>query len=130
MEQPNLIMIAELGFRNLKKEEKLWPFSTSTLRQRLVCVLQRLAFPYRQGDKPKPLTLASFRAGGATWLILHCESSEVVRCRGQWCSLGTMEVYTQEVWQRSDMVRRRGRWCSSRTMGIFIEEVMAETYTL
>ncbi len=97
MEQPDLILIAELGFQNLGREEKLWPLSAATLRQRLEKVLQRLALPFRLGDRPKPLTLASFRAGGATWLITQCESSEVVRRRGRWCSLRTMEIYIQEV---------------------------------
>ena len=53
--------------------------------------------PWKAGSKPRPLTLASFRAGGATWLISQCESSELVRKRGRWVSIQTMEIYTQEV---------------------------------
>ena len=97
MEQPDLIALVELGFASLKKHEKLWPFSPQTLRHRLDRILERLCLPCKKDSRPKPITPASFRAGGATWLISQCESSEVVRRRGRWCSLRTMEIYIQEV---------------------------------
>ena len=34
MEQPDLILVVQLGFGDLRKEERLWPFSSATLRQR------------------------------------------------------------------------------------------------
>ena len=97
LEQPDLILVVQLGFQHLQKHERLWPFSAATLRQRLNKVLQKLCLPWKADSKPRPLTLASFRAGGATWLISQCESSELVRRRGRWLSIQTMEIYIQEV---------------------------------
>lgn len=97
LEQPDLIMVVQLGFQRLQKHERLWPFSTATLRQRLNKVLQKLCLPWKADSKPRPLTLASFRAGGATWLISQSESSELVRRRGRWVSMHTMEIYIEEV---------------------------------
>ena len=97
MEQPDLILVVQLGFGGLKKEEKLWPFTSATLRHRLRSVLQKLNLPWAAGSRPKQLNLASLRAGGATWLISQSESSELVRRRGRWVSQRTMEIYIQEV---------------------------------
>ena len=96
-ESPDLIQVAMLGFQGLRKDEKLWPLSSSTLRSRLVRVLQRLHLPSRSTDVPKPITLASFRPGGATWLIMMTECSELVQRRGRWASWATMSIYLQEV---------------------------------
>ena len=97
MEQPDLILVVQLGFGNLEKGDRLWPFTSATLRQRLRCVLRKLSLPWQAGSKPKQLNLASLRAGGATWLIGQSESSELVRRRGRWVSQRTMEIYIQEV---------------------------------
>ena len=43
------------------------------------------------------LALGSIRPGGATWLYRITENSELVRFRGRWSSLRTLEVYIQEV---------------------------------
>ena len=96
-ESPDLIQVAILGFQRLKNHEKLWPFSSSTLRSRLERVLQRLHLPSRTTDVPKAITLASFRPGGATWLIMMTECSELVQRRGRWASWATMSIYLQEV---------------------------------
>ena len=97
MEQPDLILVVQLGFGSLAAGEKLWPFTSSTLRHRLRSVLQKLDLPWKAGARPKQLNLASLRAGGATWLISQSESSELVRRRGRWVSQRTMEIYIQEV---------------------------------
>ena len=97
LEQPDLIQVISLGFQDLKKEEQLWPYSGSTLRHRLERALQVLGLPHRPGQKPKPLTLASLRPGGATWLIRATESAELVRRRGRWASFRVIEIYLQEV---------------------------------
>lgn len=97
VEQPDLIAVIELGFGTLKKGEPLWPMSGATLRNRLNKVLEKLGLPVRAGQKPKPLTLASLRPGGATWLITATESAELVRRRGRWASFRSMEIYLQEV---------------------------------
>ena len=97
IEQPDLIQFIALGFGNLKQNERLWPYAGSTLRLRFNRILHALNLPCKPGQRPKPLSLASFRPGGATWLIGACESAETVRRRGRWASYKTMEIYLQEV---------------------------------
>ena len=43
------------------------------------------------------LTLASLRAGGATWMFEVSGDLELVRWRGRWSSSRSLEVYIQEV---------------------------------
>eukprot|EP00435_Cladocopium_sp_Y103_P061058 s614_g22.t1 len=97
MEQPDLISVVQLGFARLKKNEPLWNLSGATLRHRLEKALAALDLPHRTGQKPKPLTLASLRGGGATWLITATESADLVKRRGRWASHRMMEIYLQEV---------------------------------
>ncbi|CAL1156117.1 unnamed protein product, partial [Cladocopium goreaui] len=97
MEQPDLISVVQLGFAKLKNSEPLWHLPGATLRHRLEKVLAALGLPYRSGQKPKALTLASLSAGGATWLITATESADLVKRRGRWASHRIMEIYLQEV---------------------------------
>ena len=97
VEQPDLIEVIRIGFHRLQKHEKLWPFSGSTLRLRLSRLLERLGLPSKDQKGLKALSLASFRPGGATWLMGATESAELVRRRGRWASFRIMEVYLQEV---------------------------------
>ena len=97
LEQVDLIEIVKIGFEKLHPEDRLWNFSGSTLRTRLTRLLQVLSLPHQTGQIPKPLSLASFRPGGATHLITVSESAELVRRRGRWASFKTMEMYLQEV---------------------------------
>ena len=60
-------------------------------------MLQRLDLPFETGAIPRPLTLASLRGGGATWLIAQTENAEMTRRRGRWVSMKVMEVYLQEI---------------------------------
>lgn len=96
-ESPDLIQVAILGLGRLKRHEKLWPHSSSTLRNRLSKVLKTLHLPSEPTDVPKAISLASFRPGGATWLITVTESAELVQRRGRWASWATMNIYLQEV---------------------------------
>ena len=80
-----------------KPQERLWPGFSSTLRSRLDKVLSRLGLPTRSTSSKKGLTLASFRQGGAIYLISLTESAEIVRRRRRWISLKVMEIYLQEV---------------------------------
>eukprot|EP00438_Fugacium_kawagutii_P033689 Skav201145 [mRNA] locus=scaffold2068:57644:63547:+ [translate_table: standard] len=85
----------ELAYRMMLLEEppsQLWSY-----RSRLNKVLARLGLPTTTHGPTKPLTLASFRPGGATYLIGLTESAELVRRRGRWVSMKVMEVYLQEV---------------------------------
>ena len=97
LEPPDLIYVAWMGIGRLKPYEKIWPSSPSTLRRRLDKVLSVLGLPTRVENFKKPLTLASFRPGGATFLIGLTESAELVRRRGRWVSLKVMDIYLQEV---------------------------------
>ena len=97
LEQADLIATAWLGLGSLGKWEKLWPHSSSTLRTRLNKILIKLGLPITAKSGIKPLTLASFRPGGATFLIGQSESAEMVRRRGRWVSHKVMETYLQEV---------------------------------
>ena len=108
-----MVEVVKLGFGHLEAHEKLWPFSGATLRSRLTKILENLKLPVKQSQVPKPLSLASFRPGGATWLISQTESAELVKRRGRWISYKTMECYLQEV---------------SATM--YMNEIEAESKTL
>lgn len=46
MEQPDLILVIQMGFGALKKHERLWPSTAATLRHRLDRVLKRLSLPW------------------------------------------------------------------------------------
>eukprot|EP00435_Cladocopium_sp_Y103_P022474 s2365_g5.t1 len=47
-------------------------------------------------DLQRGVDLGSLRAGGASWLLLVSENSELTRRRGRWLTAKTMEVYVQE----------------------------------
>ena len=97
LEQPDLIEVVRISLGDLHAHDKLWPLSGATLRGRLIKILAKRKLPCKTGHSPKPLTLASLRPGGATWLITQTESAELVRRRGWWISYKTMECYLQEV---------------------------------
>ena len=97
LEHVDLLYVVQIGFGKLKPWERLWPLSSSTLRSRLSKLLTKLGLPSKPQDSPKPMTLASFRPGGATHLMNLTESAELVRRRGRWASFRIMEIYLQEV---------------------------------
>lgn len=97
LEQADLVQIVSIGFRNFERHQKLWAWSGQTLRARLEKLLKRLSLPTLPHHSPKPLSLASLRPGGATWLIGETESPEAVRRKGRWQSFRTMDIYLQEV---------------------------------
>ena len=97
LEHLDLIQVVTTGLGSLHKNELLWPYSGSTLRNRLKKILERLNLPHDGTQGIKPLTLASFRPGGATFLISKTDAAETVRRRGRWISLKVMETYLQEV---------------------------------
>ena len=98
IDQPNVLRIVTVAFQALGPAEKLWPSSAQTLRTRfrqLCGALQQL--PWGSGSKTPGSELASLRAGGATWLLMADEDSELVRRRGRWLTSKIMEIYIQEV---------------------------------
>ena len=96
VDQPQLVYVLELAFKNHGPFEPLWPHSGQTLRGRFGRLLSAvgLAGPISGGNRG--LDLGSLRAGGATWLLQACEDSELVRRRGRWLNSRTMEIYIQE----------------------------------
>jgi len=56
-----------------------------------------LKLPEGSMGRLKPFDLASLRPGGASHLLNSTEDSEVVRRRGRWATIKTMEIYLQEV---------------------------------
>ena len=104
IEQPDLICIIRIGLGKLRQDEWLWPMSGSTLRSRFNKLLEKLDLPSKTHERPKPLSLASFRPGGATWLLAECENI--------------------------DLIKRRGRWASERVMNCYLQEVTASTYMM
>ena len=131
LEQPDLIRVISLGFRNLKPQEKLWPMSSAVLRSRFTKVLEKLDLPHKTGQRPKALSLSSFRPGGATWLITMTESAELVRRRGRWSSPKVMEMYLQEVAASTYLndISQNSKLLIQEAMGFFLECLSAvESY--
>ena len=96
VEPIDLVLIISIAFQDLRHDDWLWPSRNQTLKRRLDIVLQKLEI---RGTVTKShgIDLASFRPGGATYLLQLCEDSELVRQRGRWVSARTMEIYLQEV---------------------------------
>ena len=95
--QPQLVKLIEVVFRDLRPTQKLWPFSGQTMRTRF----QKLPEANKLDALPPPdslgLDLCSLRAGGASWLMMRSEDAELTRRRGRWITNNVMEVYIQEV---------------------------------
>ena len=75
----------------------LWAASPQTLRNRFQKILQALDLHALPDGLSRGLDLGSLRAGGASWLLMVSEDSELVRRRGRWINHKIMEVYVQEV---------------------------------
>ena len=97
LDQPDLLEIVRIGFGRLKPNERLWPLSGATLRSRLMKILAKLDLPTENHQQPKPMSLASFRPGGATYMMTVCDNAEQIRRKGRWASQRIMEIYLQEV---------------------------------
>ena len=59
--------------------------------------MHALRLPDGSSGGLKAFDLSSLRPGGASHLLNACEDSEVVRRRGRWATVKTMEIYLQEV---------------------------------
>eukprot|EP00438_Fugacium_kawagutii_P011937 Skav228683 [mRNA] locus=scaffold111:87828:94995:- [translate_table: standard] len=92
----DMVELIQCIFRNLRPNQKLWPFSPQQLRKRFRQILSALDLPSQSRPGHRALDLGSLRAGGATFLQMLCEDSELVRRRGRWLAGRTMEVYLQE----------------------------------
>ena len=84
LDQPQLVKVVELAFQHLKGHQKLWPFSGQTMRLRFQKLLEANKLDKIPRHLAKGLDLGSLRAGGASWLMLVSEDSELTRRRGRW----------------------------------------------
>ncbi|OLQ15595.1 hypothetical protein AK812_SmicGene21 [Symbiodinium microadriaticum] len=71
------------------------PKTRGTLRRRFKTLQERLGLASPDGGAH--FDLASFRPGGATWMLTMTENPDLVRRRGRWLSTRVMEIYLQEV---------------------------------
>ena len=90
----DLVALLDLAFGCQSPSTPLWNMSSGTLRKRLNAILERLQL--LAGGKPC-FDLASFRPGGATWMLHTTENADMVRRRGRWLSARVMDIYLQEV---------------------------------
>ena len=97
LDQPQLVRLVTLAFRNKASAFRLWPLSPATFRSRFAKLLAALHLDKLDTTNLKALDLGSLRAGGATWLLQTSEDGELVRRRGRWINSKVMEIYIQEV---------------------------------
>ena len=97
LDQPQLMQVVEFAFQDLRADDSLWNFSPQTLRARFQKLLQALRLDALPSNVSRGLDLGSLRAGGASWLMITSEDSELVRRRGRWLTSKIMEIYVQEV---------------------------------
>ena len=97
VDQPQLVKMIEIAFRNLAPEQRLWPYSGQTMRQRFQKLLSALRLDTLKNHLARGLDLGSLRAGGASWLLMTSEDSELTRRRGRWITSKIMEIHVQEV---------------------------------
>jgi len=97
LDQPQLLQVVEYSFQDLRPDEGLWNFSPQTLRLRFQRLLKALQIDTLPPSVTRGLDLGSLRAGGASWLMITSEDSELVRRRGRWLTSKIMEIYVQEV---------------------------------
>ena len=97
VDQPNLLAVVTSVFGPLAPEERLWPASGQTSRNRFKQVARALGIPTQPGRDILHLELASLRAGGATWMIMSSDNPELVRRRGRWMNAKVTETYVQKV---------------------------------
>ena len=93
----DLVHLLDLVYKDLDGIAALWPLSAATLRKRFEAVMVQLKIPTQKTKEFRPFELASFRAGGATWLLGRTEAPDLVRRRGRWLSAKSMEIYLQEI---------------------------------
>ena len=96
LDSPDLAKLVILAFEHLLPNERLWPHSNQTFRNRFRQLQSAIGLPLSTSGGCRPLDLGSLRPGGATWLLQVTENSELVRRRGRWTTTKVLEVYLQE----------------------------------
>ncbi|CAK9024640.1 unnamed protein product [Durusdinium trenchii] len=98
LDQPQLLKVIEVAFGGLLPEQRLWPASGQTMRHRFQKLLQANRLDTLPEGISRGIDLGSLRAGGASWLLMSSENSELTRRRGRWITSKVMEVYVEEAW--------------------------------
>ncbi len=93
----DLLEVVSLAFRTLRREQRLWPHSSQTLRNRFRQLLVAAKLPTVTTAGNRALDPGSLRPGGATWLLQQYENGELVQRRGRWMNYRVMSIYIQEV---------------------------------
>eukprot|EP00435_Cladocopium_sp_Y103_P055970 s92_g18.t1 len=96
LDQPQLVTLVDVAFGHLQKHQKLWCFSGQTMRTRFQKLLEANHLDSLPKGLARGLDLGSLRAGGASWLLMQSEDSELTRRRGRWINSKVMETYVQE----------------------------------
>ena len=98
LDQPQLLQVIEIAFSKLTPEGRLWPMSGQAMRNRFQKLLACVGLTSLPDGLSRGLDLGSLRAGGASWLLMTSEDSELTRRRGRWINSKVMEIYVQEAW--------------------------------
>ena len=93
----DIVLLVVAVFRNYGPDQKLWPFSSATLRRKFSQLLTAVGLQTKVVAGVRPFDLGSLRPGGATWLLNQTEDSTLVQRRGRWMSFRVMTIYLQEV---------------------------------
>ena len=96
LDQPQLLKVVEAAFEPLNPEQALWPLSPQTLRNRFQKLVESVGLNRLPDGCKRGLDLGSLRAGGASWMLMATEDSELVRRRRRWINNKIMEIYIQE----------------------------------
>ena len=94
VEQPALCQFLEATLRRRSASQLLYRAGPAALARGFAALAAILGLPI---GGLVGLTLASLRAGGATWFFGETRDLELVRWRGRWGTARTLEVYIQEV---------------------------------
>ena len=105
IDQSDIIAFLTSMYGSSPADSSIWPYSAATLRKRFVNLLNALELPTEKRGAARPFDLGSLRPGGATWLLHHTGDLELVRHRGRWLSVRTMNIYLQEVQVATYIVR-------------------------
>ena len=78
-------------FLRYGSDQKLWPYSAATLRQKFSQLLAAVGLQTKVVGGVRPFDLGSW----ATWLLNQTEDSNLVQRRGSWMSYRVMTIYLQ-----------------------------------
>ena len=93
----DIVSLITKVFKGFAPSDRLWPSSAGTLRRRFNSLLVAVGLPTTRGPWGRPYDLGSLRPGGASWLLMKTENTELIRRRGRWQSMRTLEIYLQDI---------------------------------